>query len=859
MNHWKTLLLLLLCLIMLCALAACGPRTPDDSSDEPTGGLQLLNEDGSFRYVVVRSQTANSAVKTMGVTLRKGAEDTFGVDVTLKDDWVEYSLSEEEVADYYEILIGDTKRPESRAALESLTEPYSYKIEVMGNKIVLVGSNDKATEMAVQYFLDTYITPKAAIPIDLLYSGAYTPDRVEIVKEDHSTGALNPRLVQTKYPTEDVVIADIIVTEDGYAVSPDGMGNSTPGIQKALNDCAAGGGGTVYLPAGMYAITGQIVIPPFVTLRGDWQDPDKGTEYGTILLMYVESEDDNQKGTIMLGGSAGVVGMTVYYPEQDIDNVKPYPHIFYTDGDGNGNNYMLSTVKNVTVLNGYRGVGTAYAKAHEQLTLENIKGTFLCTGFEIYNQADFSTSQNLVINNKYWKESAVPDMPKVDGDKLDAYTRENTIGLKLGDLEWTQFALVKIRDCRIGIWLVKGARWYFNGTLLDLEILNCETGLLVNDIDARFGMTIARSVIEGGIINTTGGRVKLCDVEVSGRIQGDVYEDKESDLSEYEIDYERTYKKPAEILYVVTGLDKTGKTDSTATVQAVLNEAAQTGGVVYISGGMYRFDGTLIVPAGVELRGATSVATRDQFNDHNGTLFLCYYGDDADCGAEDDAFITLDDDYAGLNGIRILYPENSPYTDDLNTTYAVRGKGMGVYAVNSSISAATYGIDFRDCDEHFIKKVTACCYNNAFRLGGEGGMLTGVLHNGTVLTRCNIPLVVNWCWDGTIMDDLIDPILRQSARVVIVEDAEDQQIYGIGAYGSSTLITCIDSSVLVTNIVTDNLGDDKAQIAVNGGEVVVINSQRYNGHSFDHESGELKFYNRLTIGDKGEQTYIKSK
>ncbi len=878
MKHWITMLLLICCLALLLGMVACAPTDDpvddptddpvDDPSDDPTetpvpwdsgDGLQLFNEDGTFRYAVTRSELANAAVKAMGISMRRGLEAVLGYEIVLQDDWVDYSLSEEEVAAYYEILIGETKRPESKQVLESITEAYTYKIEVVGNKIVIVGADDKATAMAVQYFLDTYATPKAPIPTDLLYSGVYIPAPYEIVLEDHSTGTVTPRLVETKYPTEDVVIADIIVTEDGYAVSPDGIGNSTPGIQKALNDCAAKGGGTVYLPAGMYTVTGQIVIPPFVTLRGDWQDPDTGNEYGTILLVYSESEDNDGKGTVMLGGSGGVVGMTVYYPEQDIDAVKPYPFTFYTDGAGN--NYMLSTVKNVTVLNGYRGIGACVAGGvHEQLTVENFKGTFLYSGTEVYNQADVGTWQDVTIANKYWKEAAVPGMLVVDGDKLDAYTKANAVGLKLGDLEWTEFESLKVSDCKIGIEIVQGKRIQFAGSLLDIEIRNCGIGLQVNDLDPRWGMVISRSVIEGDIINQTDGLVKLCDVEVGGDISGEVSEEYESDLGDYEIDYTRTYQKPAASLYVVEGLDKTGKTDATAVLQAVLNEAAATGGVVYVPAGMYRFDGKITVPAGVELRGASSVAQRDQGGNHNGTLFLCYYGDDEDYDAESDyAFITLNGDYAGLNGIRIIYPENSPYEDNLNTTYTVRGKGKGVYIVNASISASAYGVDFRDCDAHFIKKVTTCCYYNAFRLGGKGGSLSGCLQNGTVLARCNIPACVNWLSEGNVFTDLFNPILRLTAMYIIVDGAQEQQIYNTFCYGCATLVICNDSTALVANIGSDNIGDETAQLVMNSGEMVVVNSMRYNGHSFDHNGGDLELYNRLTINNKTEATYVESK
>ena len=144
------------------------------------------------------------------------------------------------------------------------------------------------------------------------------PDPITVFPENKSTGKLNPAIVQTKYPTEDVIIADIDVVRDGYAVDPTGRSDSTKGIQKALDDVSAAGGGTVWLPAGIYVISDTISIPAFVTLRGDWQDPDTGSEYGTLISVWNKPTDQEvSAGTFMLGGSGGVIGLTVYYDTPD--------------------------------------------------------------------------------------------------------------------------------------------------------------------------------------------------------------------------------------------------------------------------------------------------------------------------------------------------------------------------------------------------------------------------------------------------------------------------------------------------------------------------------------------------------------
>lgn len=703
-----------------------------------------------------------------------------------------------------------------------------------------------------------------------------------------------PCIVSTVYPTEDVVIADIIATQEPYNADPTGETDSTEAIRRALSDCAAKGGGTVFLPVGIYKVTDTVNIPPFVTLRGDWQDPDVGTEYGTVIKAVPKPSNSDKSGLFMLGGSGGVVGVTVYYPEQWINDIKdlelisgvvPYEFAFYTDGIGS--NYMLSTVKNVTVLNGYRGIGACCVdggSAHEQLTVENFKGTFLECGAEVYNQADVGTWQGVNISPKYWK--SIPDdswMKKPSDDVIDMYMKSFTTGLVLGDLEWTEFKDLNIEGCNIGINIVKGKRIEFAGSLYDISVLNCNKGLVIDSMDERWGMLLADGYIEGDIENNTVGRLKMLDVEVEGNVTGiyssqlvkdevvgfkfktcdfsdietvgfeNVDVDNSVNLSGYNVDHTRSYVKPTAKLHIAVVVND-GTSDVSSSVQALIDSAYSIGGgVVYFPAGIYRFDNQITVPAGVELRGSSSVATRDQNGFSQGTVFLCYYGDDENSYPEDLAFITLSGENSGINGIRIVYPQNGPYDANLGTTYTIRGEAKGVYVVNSSVIASAYGVDFRGCDDHFIKKVTTCCYYNTYLLGGKNGYVSGCLQNGTAISRTGIPFMENWLSESNLFADLFDPILRKECRYIILEGAEGHVIYNTFAYGCKNLISVLsaESSVAV-NIGSDNIGDTEAQIVLELGDYTTINSMRYNGHSYDHSDGVLKLYNRITIEDKDE-------
>ena len=503
--------------------------------------------------------------------------------------------------------------------------------------------------------------------------------------DDTSTGESAPQMVNTLYETEDVVVADYVPTEMGYAVDPTGKTDSTNGIQSALDDCSEAGGGTVFLPSGNYAISDTIYIPPFVTLRGDWNDPDAEDfdgSYGTIISVWMESEDEEIAGAFRLGGSAGAVGLTVYYPEQSIECIRPYAYTFYVDGVGA--NFMLQTIKNVTIINGYRGIGTSYNKAHEELQVENVKGTFLKSGLTLNNSSDVSIIENVTIHNRYWKEASADCMNAVPEGAIDGYTKQYTTGLVLSDEEWTQFNNISVDGCAVGIHIVQGARISFAGELYDVNVTNCSEGILCDNMDERWGAVLAKGYIEGGITNNTEAKWKLCDVEVLGEktdISGNSFiEDTETDFSDISIDCGRSYVKPASN-FLIADLPAGYLSDATSELQAVLKQMeAMGGGVVYVPSGVYRFKNRITVPAGIELRGSSSVPTRDQSNYNQGTVFYCYYGDDASNGMEDEAFITLEGENSGLNGVRIIYPENGPKTDDLNTTYTLRSRTPQVKA-----------------------------------------------------------------------------------------------------------------------------------------------------------------------------------
>ena len=175
-------------------------------------------------------------------------------------------------------------------------------------------------------------------------------------------------------------------------------------------------------------------------------------EFGYDVTPTVfKSADEMTNGTFLLGASGGAYGLTVYYPNQSLDDVKPYPFTFYFNPNMSGKGHHAPTVKNCTVINAYRGVGATPMdeSGHEQMTIENFFGTCLDIGVAIASSSDVGTCTNITISPKYWGEfAAARQLAAVDTAKVAAYTKANAVGMRLADVEWTEYIHITITDDR---------------------------------------------------------------------------------------------------------------------------------------------------------------------------------------------------------------------------------------------------------------------------------------------------------------------------------------------------------------------------------------------------------------------------
>lgn len=162
MKKLTPFLMLILCAALL--LASCSGGNADTSSEppasdevtEPVVENITFIADGATEYKLIRSSNASDTVTDAFIKLRGAINDTYGVQITLGDDF-EKPGADPSARHPYEIVIGDTNRGESAEAVEGISYSDTV-IAVIGNRLVISGGNDDATARAVDIFIEKYMT-----------------------------------------------------------------------------------------------------------------------------------------------------------------------------------------------------------------------------------------------------------------------------------------------------------------------------------------------------------------------------------------------------------------------------------------------------------------------------------------------------------------------------------------------------------------------------------------------------------------------------------------------------------------------------------------------------------------------------
>ena len=146
-----------------------------------------------------------------------------------------------------------------------------------------------------------------------------------------------------------------------------------------------------------------------------------------------------------------------------------------------------------------------------------------------------------------------------------------------------------------------------------------------------------------------------------------------------------------------------GETDDTQALQEALNAAVQKGPVCSLPAGHYRINGSLVVPAGVTLCGASGGVPHSEHP--IGSVLLAYGGKGK---ADGEPLITLKPN-AVVRNLVIHYPEQT-LPDVVPYPWTIRGDGEMCQVLDITITNPYQAMDFgtRWNELHLIRNVFAC-------------------------------------------------------------------------------------------------------------------------------------------------------
>ncbi len=175
----------------------------------------------------------------------------------------------------------------------------------------------------------------------------------------------------------------------------DGQTDCTVAFQKTLDAAGKAGGGIVSVPAGRYAIKGNLIVPANVTLQGTYRMPPTirrpvAEEIGgTVLLAYAGRGSMDGPPFIRLAGNcSALAGVVVLYPEWKQTDVPPVPYPPCVKSEGTENVAVLDTC----LVNPYEGI--VFIAAHRHL-VRNVTGYPIKRGLYVDQCYDIGHIENI--------------------------------------------------------------------------------------------------------------------------------------------------------------------------------------------------------------------------------------------------------------------------------------------------------------------------------------------------------------------------------------------------------------------------------------------------------------------------------
>ena len=484
--RWPMLCLAAL-LILTVALCACGkdgepPETKGPGTAESETSLEevrMIAQQGQTRYTVVRPDDTDKATLSAATYLKGALSARGGCEMGISTDYDEPSE--------YEILIGDTNRPET-AALKDELGGEDYLIAWVGEKLVAVGKDGLSLATAVRRLCAESFgfTPRA------LPQGAQSAD-FSLPETFRMSGSVSPLVPDPRQSGQVLVPAANVLA---YGAVGNGVSDDTAAFQRAIDEVGKAGGGVVYAPAGVYYFKGSLTIRTAVYLCGEWYNPESLPERmadGTVFTVRGGSGS-----FVTVGASAGLMGLTICYPDLTPEGAKIGPTILLQDAVAGGGVQHASSLQCITVVNSMTAVDAS--QGLQLPTLRDVYVSALTQGFAINRCYDCARITTFHVSPSYWASFF-----SLKAEDVARAMRAGATGFCIMRTDAQMMYDLRAESCRVGISLLRDpsntGETAGGSALACVRLVDCVVGIhdeynssAISDLEISVSGTDARCV-----------------------------------------------------------------------------------------------------------------------------------------------------------------------------------------------------------------------------------------------------------------------------------------------------------------------------------------------------------------------------
>jgi hypothetical protein len=285
-----------------------------------------------------------------------------------------------------------------------------------------------------------------------------------------------------------------------------------------------------------------LVLPPGVQLRGDWgADPLYEGVRGTILEVrvgrdapgitrmiptwWVDAMDNSVVHAtyehvpdrfIELNAGAGVTNVSIWHPNQNIDDITPYPWTFVQEFVNS------ATIENVTLVNSY--LGFLGLPSHTQHHILNSYMTALHTGIQIFLCLDIGRAENVHISPAVWANSGLQGAPALE--YIREHTRAYATAFKMHRSDWQYVYGLEVWGSHTAVWVGRAPGFTHapNAQFFNVHLHDNVYGIYAQDISVD-ALMVSNSIIGGDtavyIYRYFRGSAQFNGVEFFGAIVSD--------------------------------------------------------------------------------------------------------------------------------------------------------------------------------------------------------------------------------------------------------------------------------------------------------------------------------------------------